>query len=132
LQCGQANVPINNDDNDYEESEYAGDNTSKVNDEDDEFWQRYDNYYPENYNWQDRNDPCTESYFSKQRWATRNIIASNIGLIAKRGNDNNMTVAVTNILSAGPMKGVGLELLDYQKQVILKTHLTVMVWPPSY
>lgn len=110
-----------NDESDYEENEYGGDNISKVNDEDDEFWQRYDNYYPENYSWQDRNDPCTESYFSKQRWATRNIIASNIGLIAKRGNDNNMTVAVTNILSAEPMSGVELELLDYQKQVIFKT-----------
>jgi uncharacterized protein YfaS (alpha-2-macroglobulin family) len=32
-----------------------------------------------------------------------------------------MTVAVTNILSAGPMSGVDLELLDYQKQVIFKT-----------
>ncbi|MFD0794179.1 alpha-2-macroglobulin [Mucilaginibacter litoreus] len=106
---------------DYYENEYSGDNVSKVSDEDDEFWQRYDNYYPEGYSWQDRDDPCTESYFTKNKWATRNIIASNIGLIAKRGNDNNMTVAVTNILSAEPMSGVDLELLDYQKQVIFKT-----------
>ncbi|MBL4678206.1 MAG: hypothetical protein JKY70_18675 [Mucilaginibacter sp.] len=117
-------TPKSNDDeygDDYEGGEYGGNNTSRVNDEDDDFWQRYDNYYPEGYNWQDRDDPCTESYFSKNRWATRNIIASNIGLIAKRGNDNNMTIAVTNILSAEPMSGVELELLDYQKQLILKT-----------
>ncbi|TSD66542.1 hypothetical protein FFF34_003810 [Inquilinus sp. KBS0705] len=106
-------------DEDYSE-EYNGDN-QKVSDEDDEFWTRYDSYYPDGYNWQDRDDPCTNSYFSKQRWATRNILASNIGLIAKRGNDNTMTVAVTDILSAGPMSGVDLELLDYQKQVIFKT-----------
>jgi uncharacterized protein YfaS (alpha-2-macroglobulin family) len=106
--------------NEYE-NEYNGDNTNKISDEDDEFWSRYDSYYPEGYRWADRDDPCSASYFSKNRWATRNIIASNIGLITKRGNDNSMVVAVTNILSAQPMGGVELELLDYQKQVIFKT-----------
>ncbi|WP_292939609.1 hypothetical protein [Mucilaginibacter sp. 44-25] len=120
--AGKLVAKSNDDDGeDYEGGEYGGNNTGRVNDEDDDFWQRYDNYYPEGYSWQDRNDPCTESYFTKNRWATRNIIASNIGLIAKRGNDNTMTVAVTNILSAEPMGGVELELLDYQKQVILKS-----------
>ncbi|MEB0261276.1 MULTISPECIES: MG2 domain-containing protein [unclassified Mucilaginibacter] len=121
--CSAGKLVAKSGDDEYnnEGGEYAGDNLSKINDEDDAFWQRYDNYYPEGYNWQERNNPCTESYFSKQRWATRNIIASNIGLIAKRGNDNIMTIAVTNILSAEPMSGVELELLDYQKQVIFKT-----------
>ncbi|MCR8560556.1 hypothetical protein KXD93_23075 [Mucilaginibacter sp. BJC16-A38] len=98
-----------------------GNNTGTISDEDDDFWSRYDNYYPDGFNWQQRNDPCTGSYFTKERWAVRNIIASNIGLIAKRGSDNGMLVAVTNILTAKPMSGVELELLDYQKQVIFKT-----------
>ena len=97
----------------------GGTNSGTITDEDDDFWSRYDNYYPENFNWEQRDDPCTNSYFTKQRWATRNIIASNIGLIAKRGDDNNMVVAVTNILTAKPMSGVQLQLLDYQKQVML-------------
>ncbi|WP_183559565.1 alpha-2-macroglobulin family protein [Mucilaginibacter sp. SP1R1] len=108
-----------------EGDEYGGDdysnNSGKVSDEDDDFWSRYDNFYPDGYKWQDRDNACTPSYFTKQRWATRNIIASNIGLIAKRGTGNSMMVAVTNILSAQPMDGVELELLDYQKQVIYKT-----------
>src|SRR5690606_16905677 len=58
---------------------------------------------------------------NKDRWASRNIIASNIGLIAKRGNDNSMLVAVTDIRDTKPMIGVELELLDYQQQVIFKT-----------
>ncbi|MFD2144034.1 alpha-2-macroglobulin family protein [Mucilaginibacter antarcticus] len=89
-------------------------------DEDDDFWSRYDNYYPQGYKWNEREDPCTDSYYSRDRWATRNIIASNIGLIVKRGNDNSMLVAVTSIMDAGPLKGVELELLDYQKQIIQK------------
>ncbi|RVU03105.1 hypothetical protein EOD41_04000 [Mucilaginibacter limnophilus] len=109
------------DDDDGYDYDYGGDNTGKVNDEDDEFWERYDNFYTEDYHWEDRNNPCTNSYFSKQRWATRNILASNIGLIAKRGTDNSMLIAVTNILSAQPMSDVELQVLDFQKQVITKT-----------
>ncbi|SDD29588.1 hypothetical protein SAMN05216464_101329 [Mucilaginibacter pineti] len=109
------------DDEDVYNNEEYSNNSGKVSDEDDDFWSRYDNYYPDGYSWQDRDNACTPSYFTKQRWATRNIIASNIGLITKRGNNNSMMIAVTDILSAKPMSGVDLELLDYQKQVIYKT-----------
>ncbi|PUZ28965.1 hypothetical protein DCC81_05695 [Chitinophaga parva] len=101
----------------YDESEYYGD---KI-DEDDGFWSRYDSYYPYGYNWQEKDEPCSSSYYNKSRWASRNIIASNIGLITKRGNDNSMLVAVTDIRDTKPLIGVELELLDYQNQVIFKT-----------
>jgi uncharacterized protein YfaS (alpha-2-macroglobulin family) len=118
--AGAGKKSSNDEDEEYGGGDYS-DNSGKVSDEDDDFWSRYDNFYPEGYSWQDRDNACSPSYFTKQRWATRNIIASNIGLIAKRGTDNNMLVAVTDILSAQPMSGVDLELLDYQKQVIFKT-----------
>jgi len=107
-------------DDDYESDYEGGGNSNKVSDEDDDFWQRYDSYYPENYRWNERFDPCASSYYTKDRWAKRNIIASNIGLITKRGNDNGMVVAVTNILTAKPMSGVSLEILDFQKQVMYR------------
>jgi alpha-2-macroglobulin len=90
-------------------------------DEDNEFWDRYDTYYPYGYNWRQRGNPCHRAYFNKEKWATRNVLASNIGLTVKRGNDNSMLVAVTNILTTEPITGVELELLDYQHQVIHKT-----------
>ena len=86
-------------------------------DEDDEFWSRYNNYYPNGFTWEDKDDPCTESYYTNERWASRNLLASNIGLIAKRGNDNNMLIIATNLLTTKPISGVTLEFLDYQKQV---------------
>ena len=89
-------------------------------DEDDGFWNRYNSYYPQGYKWDEREDPCSISFYTKDKWASRNIIASNIGLIAKYGGDNNMLIAVTNIIDAQPMPGVELTLLDYQKQVISK------------
>nr|WP_121272769.1 MG2 domain-containing protein [Pedobacter schmidteae] len=87
-------------------------------DEDDEFWERYNSYYPNNYRWEDRDNPCTPSYYTNERWANRNLMASNIGLIAKRGNDNSMLIIATDLLTAKTLSGVTLELLDYQRQII--------------
>jgi len=101
-------------------SEYYGDESANGVDEDDAFWNRYDTYYPYGYNWERRDDPNSKSYYNKDRWATRNILASNIGLTAKRGNDNRLMVAVSNILSTEPMAGVELEVMDYQQTLISK------------
>lgn len=87
-------------------------------DEDDDFWEQYNSYYPRNYRWEDRSNPCTPSYYTNDKWASRNVMASNIGLIAKRGNDNSMLVIATDLLTAKPMSGVELDLMDYQRQVI--------------
>lgn len=103
-----------------EESYYGGYYGDKI-DEDDDFWRRYDTYYPYGYSWQHRDDPCSNSYYNKDKWATRNVFSSNIGLITKRGNNNSMLVAVTDIRDTKPLMGVELELLDYQNQVIFKT-----------
>ena len=90
-------------------------------DSDNDFWKVYNTYYLYGYNWKQRDNPCSPSYYNKERWASRNIIASNIGLTAKRAGDNSMLIAVTDILTASPMNNVELELLDYQQQVIFKT-----------
>lgn len=96
------------------------DEDSNAPDSDDEFWKAYDNYYPYGYSWRQRNNPCSPSFYSKDKWASRNIMASNIGLTAKRGTDNSMMVAVTDILTTAPMGDVELQVLDYQQQVLYK------------
>ena len=120
---GPVKTIASDDEGDGDEGEGEGGSYSDrtISDEDDAFWAKYDSFYPTGYNWKDRNDPCTESYYSKEKWATRNVIASNIGLIAKRGTDNSMIVVATDILTAQPLSGVELDLLDYQKQIIYKT-----------
>lgn len=87
-------------------------------DEDDEFWSRYNSYYPYDYDWNERDNPCHSAYYTTERWASRDMLASNIGLIAKRGNDNSVTVVATDILTTQPLQGVEVKLLDYQQQVI--------------
>jgi uncharacterized protein YfaS (alpha-2-macroglobulin family) len=101
-------------DSESDEEEYENNSI----DEDDQFWERYDYYYPRNYRWSDRDNPCTPSYYTNERWASRNLLASNIGLVAKRGNDNSMLVVATDLITAKPLSGITLELLDYQRQIL--------------
>ncbi|MCW3090672.1 MAG: hypothetical protein JWP81_1741 [Ferruginibacter sp.] len=107
----------NDNDEDENAEEYSAYNVNAI-DGDNDFWDRYDTYYPYGYNWKQKDDPHSKSYYNKDRWATRNILASNIGLTAKRGNDNILMVAVTNILTTEPMSGVELQVMDYQQTII--------------
>ncbi len=104
------------------ESEYEDryDRPDAVDDYD-QFWKAYDAEYQYGFNWDEKDNPCSHSYFNKDRWATRNILASNIGLTVKRGNNNSMLIAVSDLLTTDPMSGVELQFLDYQQQVIAKT-----------
>ena len=115
----QAADTTKHDNEDKEEGDEGYDSYSRSSvDDDDEFWDRYDSYYPYGYNWSQKDDPNSKSYYNKDRWASRNILASNIGLTAKRGSDNLLLVAVSNILTTEPMSGVELEVMDYQQMII--------------
>lgn len=78
----------------------------------------YDDYYY--YDWSEREDPCTRSYYSGKR-ATTNILATDIGLTAKAGESGSLTIFATNIVTAEPMEGVELEIINYQLQTLTKT-----------
>ena len=77
-----------------------------------------DYYYYDNYNWDDRDNPCTSSYYTSNRSIKRNVLASDLGLLAKRGDDGNAVVVVTDLKTAKPLSGVQLELYDFYQQLI--------------
>ncbi len=83
-------------------------------------WDSYeeDYYYGEGYNWEQRDNPCNISYYSGQRKIKRNVIASDLGLLAKRGSDGNTLIVVNNLKTTQPVSGVQLEIYDYQQQLI--------------
>jgi uncharacterized protein YfaS (alpha-2-macroglobulin family) len=89
-------------------------------------WEEYGSYYEDGEyyyydNWEEeqekRNDPCNAKYYNNKSVA-RNILASDLGIIAKGGSDHRMTFAVTDLRSTEPMSGVTLELYSYQNQLI--------------
>ena len=76
-----------------------------------------DYYYPRGYYWRERDNPCHVSYYNSDRFVTRNLIASDIGLITKVSGDNSLNVYTTNMVSASPVQAT-IKVLDYQLQVM--------------
>ncbi len=77
--------------------------------------------YYEDYNWNERDDPCTDSYYAyrkRRNEASRNVLASDLGIIAKGGNGTDLFVAVTSLVSTDPMGGVEVEIYNYQNQLM--------------
>ncbi|MEO6329512.1 MAG: MG2 domain-containing protein [Ginsengibacter sp.] len=118
--CHSLDSSKDEEDEDYYHETSYGENSDYGQDDETAFWNRYDNYYRYGYSWKQKDNPCAKSYYNKDRWASRNILASNIGLTAKRGSNNTLAVAVSDILSTAPMGDVELEVLDYQQQIIAK------------
>jgi hypothetical protein len=78
----------------------------------------YDDYYSEDdYEWRESEDPCTNSYYYNAKVAT-NVLATDLGVIAKRGEDKSYFFAVNDILTTAPVSGASVELYTYQQQKI--------------
>lgn len=87
---------------------------------DDEYssWDYYDEYdWGEA--WENRENPCHMAYYTYQsKEVGRNILASDMGIMAKRGTNGSMTLVVNNLHTTAPMSGVDLEIYDYQQQLL--------------
>jgi uncharacterized protein YfaS (alpha-2-macroglobulin family) len=81
-----------------------------------DYYDYYNDY--QDYDWDERNNPCSESYYIENGSVSRNILASNLGIIAKKGNDKSMLFAVTDLVTTKPVSGVNLELYNFQQQLI--------------
>ena len=76
-------------------------------------------YYSYGFIWEDREDPCKDAYYSPDKKVSSNILASNFGIIAKKGADNILHVMVNDLLTALPVKEAAIEVYDYQLQLIV-------------
>lgn len=81
-----------------------------------------DGYYND-YRWEDRTNPCKPAYYNSERFIKRNVFSSNLGIIAKGGNDHSYFVAVSDIRTTEQIAGAKLEFFDYQNQ-LMKTAIT--------
>ncbi len=82
------------------------------------YWYDEDYDYGE-YNWRDRENPCTPSYYmNSDRRVSCNVTASNLGAIVKAGADRRVFAAVSDILTAGPVDGAEVKVFNYQLQLI--------------
>ena len=77
----------------------------------------YDDYYYDDYEWRESQDPCTSSYYYNAKIAT-NILATDLGVIAKRGENKSYLFAVNNIVTTEPVSNARVDLYNFQQQKI--------------
>ncbi|HER07717.1 MAG TPA: hypothetical protein ENO20_02300 [Bacteroides sp.] len=89
------------------------------------YWDSYESYYSyydyyeyNGYEWEDREDPCKPAYYGNRRSVSRNILCSNLGIIAKKGSDRELLVTVTDLLQAGPLQNVSVSIYNFQQQLM--------------
>lgn len=109
---------------------------------------RFDNggyyYYNGDFDWNDynyneRNNPCSNSYYAN-RVEGKNVMATNLGLMAMAGEDNEMTVIVHNLITTDPVNGVNVAAYNYQNQQLAsgitdnqgQTRLKITTGKPFY
>jgi uncharacterized protein YfaS (alpha-2-macroglobulin family) len=76
------------------------------------------NGYYQGYEWQHRDDPCYPAYYNSDRFVERNIIASDLGVIAKVGRDKSTRVFVSDLITTNPVNGARVAVYDYQQQLL--------------
>ncbi len=124
--CEANNPSPNTEDNDYYddyyEEEYYDDSYEAIASEDEDlreeqYWDnllyRYKNY---TYNWREEKNPCHDAYYNERKIVSQNLLASNLGVIAKRGANNSYYFAVTNILNTEPEGNAKVSLYNFQQQ----------------
>ncbi len=121
--CNTATTSLNQDTNDtYYDDAYYGEEAYDDNQDDEElreeaYWDnltyRYKNY---TYNWQEENNPCHDAYYGENKIISQNLLASNLGVIAKKGANGSYYFAVTNILTTAPEANATIRLYNYQQQ----------------
>lgn len=106
-------------------------NWDEVSQKESSSWDYVEGYYDEEedenseYQWSNRDDPCKKEYYDSRHWVSRNILASDLGLIAKKGMDNSMFFTVTDLNSTQPLSGVNLEVYNLQNQLLKKIETDV-------
>ena len=111
---------------DYEEDFYEEDANLTADEEEKEelYWDNviynYNNHY---YNWRDRENPCEMAYYnSGNNVVSTNILGSNLGVIAKKGENKSYFFAITDILTTEPVTRATVAIYNYQQQEIGKAN----------
>ncbi len=78
-------------------------------------------YWPDGYEWTERDNPCHIAYYNSNRFVSRNIFASNLGMLAKEGKGFRYTFIITNLKNALPEDETEVSLYSYQHQLLGKT-----------
>lgn len=100
--------------------------SGNMTEQDEAVWDEPSSYYYESddydwseYNWKDRDNPATPTYYMQSgRYPGINVISSDIGMIAKAADGRKLWVAVSDIRTAAPLSGVEIKAYNFQLREI--------------
>ena len=73
----------------------------------------------DDYNWSDRDNPLKSTYYyQSERFPYRNLMSSNIGIVAKYAGGDKLWLSANDILSSKPLYGVDFEVYSFQLRLI--------------
>jgi hypothetical protein len=105
----------------YDDHEYSVTEAKDADEREEQYWDNLIYNYRSNnyYSWEDRDNPCKDAYYSNEnRIISTNILASNLGVIAKKGENNRYHFALTDILTTETVSNATIKLFNYQQQEI--------------
>jgi uncharacterized protein YfaS (alpha-2-macroglobulin family) len=107
----QATFFCNNEDSDELE---VNEDYSWDGEEESSYWDSYNN---EGYDWSQRDNPCHKTYYNN-RLLKHTLLASDIGLIAKKSDNGDLHVFASNLIDTKPLSNVEINIYNYQQQKI--------------
>jgi uncharacterized protein YfaS (alpha-2-macroglobulin family) len=123
---------------DFSQLQFAGDDFLPFTGRGEQsYWDYWGGSY--NYDWyRYRKDPCHPAFYisfgDHNITVGRNVLVSDLGLLAKRALDGSWFAAVSNIRTAQPLADVDIDILNYQGRLLgrVKTGRDgIALFPPS-
>lgn len=113
----------NSDDSDEQDDMSIPDDSWETEPNESSSWDGYENNNrSSNYDYSQRNNPCNDAYYHHHSTkVVRNVLASNMGVIAKLGVNNSMVIAITDLRTTAPVDDAKVDVINYQQQSIAST-----------
>lgn len=73
-----------------------------------------DPWYADDYDHEQRDNPCSASYYGRRRKVSRNVLSSDLGLLAKRDAAGALHVVVSDLRTGMAVSGATVDVLDPQ------------------
>ena len=74
--------------------------------------------YYNRYSWSNRDNMDYPEYYNSSRFVSKNIIASSVGIIAKRTSTDSYVFLLNDLNTTTPLSGKTIRVFDYQQQII--------------
>lgn len=85
------------------------------------YWDYFDSWYSndwydDDYDWTQRDNPCHVTYYRQHRTASRNVFSTDLAITAKRGENGTWHAWANSLTHATPLSGAQITWYNYQGQ----------------